>query len=266
MLQQHDSALWHKVNGTLRRVLLRGWGNGFGDHVVVNEYPKSGGSWIAQMLAEAMDLPFPRNRLPMLRSSILQCHDMGRIGCRRQVIVWRDGRDVAVSWYHHFVIGNQYTASHGVKETRKAIGIAEAANVKANFNKALHYFLTAPRHPRFTWARFADRWMADGSATHMHYEKVLENTSGELKRVAASLGNVGLSQDRNDSIVAKFSFKSQSGRMAGEESKKNYLRKGVAGDWQNYFDAEARTMFHEKAGQQLIGLGYERDDSWTKVR
>ena len=40
---------------------------------VVNEYPKSGGSWVAEMLSEALGVPFPRNRLPMLRSSIL--HD-----------------------------------------------------------------------------------------------------------------------------------------------------------------------------------------------
>ena len=31
---------------------------------VVNEYPKSGGTWVGQMLGRALDVPFPRNRPP----------------------------------------------------------------------------------------------------------------------------------------------------------------------------------------------------------
>lgn len=39
-------------------------------------------------------------------------------------------------------------------------------------------------------------------------------------------------------------------------------RKGVVGDWMNYFDDRIKRIFKEEAGQTLIDLGYEKDLSW----
>jgi len=42
------------------------------------------------------------------------------------------------------------------------------------------------------------------------------------------------------------------------------LRKGISGDWKNKFSREAKQIFNEYAGKELIQLGYEVDDSWIE--
>ena len=69
--------------------------------------------------------------------------------------------------------------------------------------------------------------------------------------------------DRLKRICQKYLFKYQSRRNPGQEDRTSFLRKGIAGDWKNYFGREAREVFHHYAGNQLIRLGYERDDSWV---
>ena len=51
MIHERDSRIWHKSNGLLRFALYKGLGNAFGRHPLINEYPKSGASWLAQMVA-----------------------------------------------------------------------------------------------------------------------------------------------------------------------------------------------------------------------
>ena len=41
---------------------------------IVTEYPRSGGSWASQMLADYFDIPFPRNEYPKFRPSIMHGH------------------------------------------------------------------------------------------------------------------------------------------------------------------------------------------------
>jgi hypothetical protein len=70
-------------------------------------------------------------------------------------------------------------------------------------------------------------------------------------------------QVRLKEVSEKYSFKNQARRDPGEEKKSSFLRKGIAGDWRNYFNKETRAVFQEYAGKELIRLGYEKDDSWV---
>ena len=94
-IERRNVRWWHMLNAATRLAILRGATRPFSDNVIVNEYPKSGGSWLSQMLSASLGLPFPRNRLPMLRSCLMQCHVVNPVGMRKVVVVWRDGRDVA---------------------------------------------------------------------------------------------------------------------------------------------------------------------------
>lgn len=73
LINQKNNILWHKFNGLYRYALVH-LASGYFPLYIVNEYPKSGGSWIAQMLGKALDLPFPRNRLPLMTSCIMHGH------------------------------------------------------------------------------------------------------------------------------------------------------------------------------------------------
>jgi hypothetical protein len=53
-----------------------------------------------------------------------------------------------------------------------------------------------------------------------------------------------------------------SGRTQGEEDVMSHYRKGVAGDWVNYFGPEHIEAFKERFGDLVVRLGYESDNSW----
>ena len=59
------------------------------------------------------------------------------------------------------------------------------------------------------------------------------------------------------------SFKKLSkGRTRGQEDPTSFFRKGIAGDWRNVFTEQDKVLFKKEAGDLLIRLGYEKDDSW----
>ena len=97
----------------------------------------------------------------------------------------------------------------------------------------------------------------------MRYEDVRLNTMKEMQRVILELSHSGISEEDLKPIIDRYSFQKMSGRAPGEENKNSFLRKGIVGDWRNYFSIEARKRFHGYAGEPLIELGYEKDDSWV---
>ncbi|MGB7328984.1 MAG: hypothetical protein WBD31_29155, partial [Rubripirellula sp.] len=44
--------------------------------VLVNEFPKSGGTWFCRMLHDVTGMPFPDNKLPTHRQSIFKQHSI----------------------------------------------------------------------------------------------------------------------------------------------------------------------------------------------
>lgn len=58
--------------------------------------------------------------------------------------------------------------------------------------------------------------------------------------------------------------KKANGRKRGEENQQHHYRKGVAGDWRNYFTPLVTDLFKERYGALLIQLGYERDLDWSR--
>ena len=64
-------------------------------------------------------------------------------------------------------------------------------------------------------------------------------------------------------IVWENSFEKKSGgRAPGVENKNSHYRKGVPGDWVNYFTDEHIVHFKKSYNDLLIQYGYESDDKW----
>jgi hypothetical protein len=230
---------------------------------VVNEFPKSGGTWVGQMLGRALDVPFPRNRLPVVRPSIMHGHYLNPRGIRNVVVVWRDGRDVMVSWYHQQLIPHEWNA-HQVRRSRRELPLEDYADVHANLPAFIEYAFFRPHSPRFSWVNFVRRWHDHKRAIHVRYEDLRRDTSGELRRIVRGLTGRPLGPEEAPAIAEEFSFERQAGRRAGEEDKGSFLRKGVVGDWRTHFSREARETFDRYAGEELILLGYERDRAWVE--
>ena len=79
------------------------------------------------------------------------------------------------------------------------------------------------------------------------------------------LGFLGVDTDERlvEHCVSSASFEKLSrGRQRGQEDTSSFYRKGVAGDWNNYFTERDKQIYKEEAGELLIRLGYERDLDW----
>jgi hypothetical protein len=80
----------------------------------------------------------------------------------------------------------------------------------------------------------------------VRYEDLMQDTEGELARILQCLGR-SLPQEEIRNIVQGRSFGSfAEGRERGIEDKSHHYRKGVVGDWANYFTEEENTRFCAK--------------------
>ncbi len=231
---------------------------------VVNEYPKSGGTWVGQMLGRALDVPYPRLSFPALKPSIIHTHYLQPGGMKNVVVVWRDGRDVMVSWYFHSLFLNKYNNGDLMNKFRKDLAFSDYEDIRENMPAFIDYVFNRAHYPRFSWSEFVRRWHAIDGVTYVRYEDLRQNTPGELQRIVGKLSGETLDARKGAEVVEEFSFARQTGRQPGVESKNSFLRKGTVGDWQNHFNQEARETFDRYAGNELLMLGYETDRMWLK--
>jgi len=120
-------------------------------------------------------------------------------------------------------------------------------------------------------SRWADYWvqpirsLAEQRATSwtVRYEDMLADQARVLSGCFSRMG-----VDTDPAIIhecvenARFEAMS-GGRSRGELDATAKVRRGVAGDWRNYFTREDGELFQRLAGSELRRMGYESDDAWT---
>lgn len=262
MIKQSQSAIWYKFNGIIRYLLAHSVTQVV-PYYVINEYPKSGGSWVGEMLSDALKVPFPRNRLPMLRPSILHGHMMHSWNMHNILLVWRDGRDVLISQYYHSLFENDKGNARLVAKCRQDLGLKNYDDISGNLISFMEYVYEQKRNPRMSWADFVNKWANCERCIHVRYEDLRVKPVDELVRIVHQLAGIGLDNKIAEEIVDMHSFERLSNRQAGDANIHSFLRKGIVGDWRNYFSIEARERFHAYAGNELIKLGYEKSEAWV---
>lgn len=91
----------------------------------------------------------------------------------------------------------------------------------------------------------------------LRYEDLLEDFHGTLGPALDILG-LPLTAAELDELKGKYSFSNITKRAPGEEDRTNHYRKGVAGDWQNYFNDDLSERFNAQYGDLCDALGYSR--------
>jgi hypothetical protein len=157
----------------------------------------------------------------------------------RVVSTARDGRDCYVSlWFHLYPERDPQAEANRADFVGRIQGHATTwRDTMAKFQK------DAAEHP--------------GRHFAIRYESLLADAEAEMARLFAWFG-CDASPATVAEVVARNAFAVASGgRRPGEADPHSFLRKGIAGDWKNHFDAECNRLYCEVAGEALTAAGYE---------
>lgn len=220
-------------------------------HVV--EYPKCGGTWVARLLRSyfGVDRAFGLDRI-VRRHSVIQKHCLYKPAYRRPVAVVRDPRDVWVSFFFH---ETHYVPSEALL---RAIGFDPQAGDTRNLDAYVRFKLEHPLEgePGFSYESFVDAWIGKPRVAAVRYEDLHRDTGGELSRILTAIGETP-DPARVAASVAANSFLAITGRQPGSEDRTSHKRKGVVGDWRNYFTPQLTSFVVERQGGLFRKLGYD---------
>jgi hypothetical protein len=216
------------------------------------------------MLSEVLDVSFPQNRLVPTKKSILKSHHLVHNDLYRPIVIIRDGRDVMVSAYCHFLLGTKFTPLRLISEWRKKMPFDDYDNINKNMSDFMRVFSIELKigGRKSNWAEHVIGSLQVKGALIIKYEDLLLNAAEQLQKAALHL-DVDVSPESIESAVFHNSFEQLTNRTQGIEARGTFMRKGVAGDWKEKFDATACKHFDDFAGDLVIRLGYESDHNWN---
>lgn len=226
-------------------------------------YPRSGNTWVRFLLAnlmksegESIDFHNVHEYVPeigrnndlikeMPSPRIIKSHTPKR-NYPRVIYLVRDGRDVYVSYFHYRL--NQLPDGY-------------------TFQK----FLRREDHFPCLWSDHVKSWLYSDEKNldliKIYYEDLLQNTAMELKKIVDFTGintfEARIKEAVNASNIDRMrEIDQKKGRKYNLTDTKNFIRKGVHGDWHTYFTDSDKDYFKKRAGELLIQLGYEDDYDW----
>lgn len=236
------------------------------------EYPRCGGTWLGRMASSYLDIPFPQHpRLPLAMTCVIHNHWKYDHKLRRVFYLYRDGRDVLTSYFFYRMRGIAQKPDSPFyqkmyRRYEEAFGKGfDTTDAKQYLPKFIELEMNNPRGARQNWADHIRGWHAPAREhiAYLSYEQLLTDPHPTLSRCLEQLTGEPTDPDKLTDAIARYDFAKLTGRKPGQEDTGSFMRKGVAGDWKNHFTREAGEVFDKYAGDVLIRLGYEPDNSWV---
>jgi len=168
----------------------------------------------------------------------------------RRFVIIRDLRDTLISMY--FSVKHSHPVLHNWIQNRRA------TLHELSLEDGLLDVLT---HQMSGIAQFQWSWLNSGEKL-IKYEDLLENDEEILERVLRRHCQFDIDPGRFHELILNNRFEAKAGRKPGEEDIHSHERKGIAGDWRNYFTPKVKSAFKRSFGSLLIATGYERDFNW----
>lgn len=241
---------------------------------LVNGSPKSGTTWVVRMLSSLPgyypagnlqgDLEAYRN---VRDGSVLHGHEvfseeLVAILCEQRiqvVLIIRDPRDQAVSHMFHILRDEGHLAHHWLRQLQLDQALMYTIRGRAGMIGGTGEAL-----------KLTNGWLRNqANIISVKYEDLHSDTALTLHEILRRL-NLEVSDQLINAIVFRNRFERlsagrklwQNRRKQGESDNRSHFRKGIVGDWRNYFNDNHRQVFKEIAGEALIELGYETSLDW----
>lgn len=226
-------------------------------------FPKSGTGWVNRMLVDYLELPGLRlkhRKLPALSPCVIKMHRFlkGDGIKNRTIYIMRDPRDVVVSYYWH-VLRKGGAGQRDVESTMRVTMTQE--NIQQNLPAMIEY-LQLGRCGAKAYSHHIAHALANNYII-IKYEDLLNDCFNTLSEALSRLSGVTVNEDRLRETVSRHTFEAETGRPQGVAAPDNYIRKGISGDWKNYFTDEAIRVLDKYCGETMVKLGYESDRTWV---
>ncbi len=191
------------------------------------------------------------------------------------VNIYRDGRDVILSWYFY-----QKDAAGGLStgtEIRiKECTFSEFIRMPNKYYMPIRGFEEKDKNRVEYWRAHVNEWLAKEDAVHLKYETLYNDFEATIRNLASSLGMQERLFDKikRPEFVSAYSSDifSRAKRKAkrtlrylfNRNDSKRYKvvfpahpRKGIIGDWKNYFNDSDLEFFMRFAKDVMIKLDYK---------
>lgn len=237
--------------------------------------PKSGTNWMAQLLESVPGYKVRKiydasvwnhdvsnavfDRLPWDLYSVVKLHTrftpeniaIMRKYKLRTVLMYRDLRDQCVSRYFHVL--NEASHRH------------HALYKKLSNEEGLSHCIEVILEDSVPWVR---DWLKAVKQDPdwffvLRYEELHADPVSVFGRVL-KFYEIELPDVEIQSIVQRVRNKTKFDLRSNLRWGKGTARKGIVGDWRNYFTDKHVARFKETCGEFLVELGYERDFNWTR--
>lgn len=182
----------------------------------------------------------------------------------------RDGRDVITSYYLYesFYLKKKDKKPSRIKLLQQTINkgfcflfpkrrpYSQLIDLKKSTNLFDQYVAIRARE----WNHHVSSWLGEKKPVY-RYEDLLRHTAKTLGEILRGIG-AKINDDLLHRTVELMSFANCQKLENDRDPGSRFYRKGIQGDWRNYFTDRQKEIFKKIAGETLIRLSYEKDLNW----
>lgn len=167
------------------------------------------------------------------------------------LVVVRDLRDTLISGYFSVLSSHRDT-------DRTLLDLRQVISRMSQEDGLLYMvdgWLSQPAKIQLSWL--------EAGQTLVKFESLLADDLGMYRALLIDQCGLDITAERLERIVLANRFERYTnGRPRGVEDRENHYRKGIVGDWANYFTPAVTRAFKARYGGLLVATGYERDLEW----
>lgn len=196
--------------------------------------------------------PFPPNCIASpLYMDYNSYNSIPKPGSYKTFCIIRDPRDIIVSWY--FSVKYSHPLMGKIPQHREILH-------QRSLSQGLIYCIEYLKG--FGLFESLKSWVnLPGNAYHIRvfrFEDIV-NVDRQLAVITELFSHcqISLDTDETGSLLDKYHFQRMQKKKSGKYSKVSHYRKGVPGEWKEYFDEKVTEAFEKLAGNLVHELGYK---------